>query len=136
MPCTELADAIVSSGRDTLLRAISLVNSHPAWGAKVVYGDTDSLFVHLPGRTRQEAFRIGKEMEAAVTAANPRPVKLQLEKARGLHVAHARACVVGHACVALTRAPASTGVPPVRAGGQEALRGHVMGVAHGGVADV
>ena len=45
MPCTELADAIVSSGRDTLLRAISLVNSHPAWGAKVVYGDTDSLMI-------------------------------------------------------------------------------------------
>ena len=47
-----------------------------------MYGDTDSMFVHLPGRSRAEAFRIGAEMAAAVTAANPKPVKLQLEKAR------------------------------------------------------
>jgi DNA polymerase zeta len=38
------------------------------------------MFVHLPGRSRAEAFRIGAEMAAAVTAANPKPVKLQLEK--------------------------------------------------------
>lgn len=51
-----------------------------------MYGDTDSMFVHLPGRTRAEAFRIGAEMAAAVTAANPKPVKLQLEKARVLRL--------------------------------------------------
>ena len=49
-----------------------------------MYGDTDSMFVHLPGRTRAEAVRIGAEMAAAVTAANTKPVKLQLEKARVL----------------------------------------------------
>jgi DNA polymerase zeta len=48
----------------------------------VLYGDTDSMFVHLPGRSRAQAFRIGAEIAAAVTAANPKPVKLQLEKAR------------------------------------------------------
>jgi DNA polymerase zeta len=42
------------------------------------------MFVNLPGRSRAEAFRIGAEIAAAVTAANPRPVKLQLEKARSL----------------------------------------------------
>lgn len=41
------------------------------------------MFVHLPGRSRAEAFRIGAEIAAAVTAQNPRPVKLQFEKARG-----------------------------------------------------
>jgi DNA polymerase zeta len=30
------------------------------WGAKVVYGDTDSLFVHLPGKTKDQAFIIGE----------------------------------------------------------------------------
>ena len=45
-----------------------------------MYGDTDSLFVHLPGRSREEAFRIGAEIAAAVTAVNPHPVVLQLEK--------------------------------------------------------
>lgn len=55
------------------------MRSHPS---QVIYGNTDSMFVHLPGRSRAEAFRIGAEIAAAVTAANPKPVKLQLEKAR------------------------------------------------------
>ena len=80
MPLPELADAIVSSGRATLERAIDMVNSRPEWDARVVYGDTDSLFVHLPGRTKDQAFAIGAAIAAAVTAANPAPVKLQLEK--------------------------------------------------------
>lgn len=41
------------------------------------------MFVMLPGRSREEAFRIGAEIAAAVTAANPPPVLLKLEKARG-----------------------------------------------------
>jgi hypothetical protein len=46
----------------------------------VVYGDTDSLFVHLPGRTKDQAFRIGNEIADAVTSVNPKPVKLKFEK--------------------------------------------------------
>eukprot|EP00854_Cymbomonas_tetramitiformis_P006039 gene6039-7257_t len=80
MPCAELADSIVQSGRATLERAIEMIESNQRWGGRVVYGDTDSLFVHLPGRTRQEAFQLGAEMAAAVTAANPAPVCLKLEK--------------------------------------------------------
>jgi hypothetical protein len=38
MPLPDLADAIVSSGRDTLLRAIALVHANPAWGAKARRG--------------------------------------------------------------------------------------------------
>ena len=40
------------------------------------------MFVLLPGRSREEAFAIGAEMAAAVTAANPPPVVLKLEKVR------------------------------------------------------
>ena len=80
MPMAELADAIVQCGRDTLERAIALVRDHPRWRAKVVYGDTDSLFVHMPGRTLAEAHAIGAEIAAAVTADNPDPVCLKLEK--------------------------------------------------------
>jgi DNA polymerase zeta len=80
MPMAELADAIVQSGRATLENAIAMVESHPTWKAKVVYGDTDSLFVQLPGRTVEEAFAIGAEMAASITAANPPPVTLKLEK--------------------------------------------------------
>lgn len=80
MPNSALADSIVSSGRETLLRAASEIESNPTWGAKVVYGDTDSLFVYLPGKTKEDAFRIGKEMANHITHINPAPIKLKFEK--------------------------------------------------------
>ena len=40
----------MQSGRQTLENAIAQVEAHPEWNARVVYGDTDSLFVLLPGR--------------------------------------------------------------------------------------
>ena len=68
-------------GRESLERAIRTVERRKKeWGARVVYGDTDSLFVEVPGRSRQEAFRIGKAIAAAVTAQNPAPMELELEK--------------------------------------------------------
>lgn len=57
-----------------------MVEANPAWKARVVYGDTDSMFVLLPGRSRADAFRIGSEIAAAVTACNPDPVTLKMEK--------------------------------------------------------
>lgn len=48
------------------------------------------MFVHLEGRTREEAFRIGQEIAASVTAMNPTPVTLKMEK-------------VYHPCVLLTK---------------------------------
>nr|XP_012234018.1 PREDICTED: DNA polymerase zeta catalytic subunit [Linepithema humile] len=80
MPCIEIGDSVVSKGRETLERAIKLVESTPKWGARVVYGDTDSLFVLLHGKSREEAFTIGEEIADAVTAANPPPIKLKFEK--------------------------------------------------------
>lgn len=80
MPCSEIADSIVQTGRETLEKAISLIHSVERWGAEVVYGDTDSLFVYLKGRTRDQAFTIGEEIAETVTKANPRPVKLKFEK--------------------------------------------------------
>ncbi|KAI9368816.1 hypothetical protein BJX61DRAFT_196982 [Aspergillus egyptiacus] len=80
MPCSEIADSIVQSGRETLEKAIAFIHSVERWGAEVVYGDTDSLFVYLKGRTREEAFDIGEEIAKAVTQINPHPVKLKFEK--------------------------------------------------------
>lgn len=57
-----------------------MVESNKVWRSKVVYGDTDSLFVLVPGRSREEAFRIGNEIVAAVSEDNPNPIKLKLEK--------------------------------------------------------
>ncbi|KAJ5769130.1 C4-type zinc-finger of DNA polymerase delta [Penicillium odoratum] len=80
MPCSEIADSIVQTGRETLEKAIAFIHSVERWGAEVVYGDTDSLFVYLKGRTRDQAFDIGEEIAQAVTDMNPRPIKLKFEK--------------------------------------------------------
>ncbi|XP_074033299.1 DNA polymerase zeta catalytic subunit isoform X3 [Leptinotarsa decemlineata] len=80
MPSVEVGDSVVSKGRETLQRAIEMVDSTPEWGAKVVYGDTDSLFVLVPGQSRARAFEVGKQIADAVTKANPDPMKLKLEK--------------------------------------------------------
>lgn len=80
MPCSEIADSIVQTSRETLEKSIALIHSVEKWGAEVVYGDTDSLFVHLKGRTKDEAFDIGNEIAAVITNMNPRPVKLKFEK--------------------------------------------------------
>jgi len=80
MPCQEIADSVVRKGRETLERAIELVNSTCKWNARVVYGDTDSLFILLKGASKQRAFEVGKEIVDEVTAMNPKPVKLKFEK--------------------------------------------------------
>ncbi|KAK7284352.1 hypothetical protein RJT34_19097 [Clitoria ternatea] len=80
MPCAELADSIVQCGRSTLEKAISFVNLHEKWNAKVIYGDTDSMFVLLKGRNIKESFQIGSEIASAITAMNPSPVTLKMEK--------------------------------------------------------
>lgn len=80
-----LADTIVECARKTLRRAIDLANrwgrESERWkGCRVVYGDTDSLFIVVPGRTHQEAFTFGEELCEAVRKDNPPPVELKLEK--------------------------------------------------------
>ncbi|XP_078617508.1 DNA polymerase zeta catalytic subunit-like [Branchiostoma floridae x Branchiostoma japonicum] len=80
MACIEIADSIVRKARETLERAIRLVNDTPKWGARVVYGDTDSMFVLLKGASKDRAFQIGQEIAETVTADNPKPVKLKFEK--------------------------------------------------------
>ncbi|VDN20731.1 unnamed protein product [Cylicostephanus goldi] len=75
MPCVEVADAILGKGRETLERAIALVNNGNYGGARVIYGDTDSMFVLVA-----EAFAIGRRIAEDVTKGNPTPVVLKLEK--------------------------------------------------------
>lgn len=43
-------------------------------------GDTDSIFVKLPGRSVKEAFEFGEKFCNAVSALNPPPIQLKLEK--------------------------------------------------------
>ncbi len=130
MPCIEVADSIVRKGRETLERAIHMVNSSPEWRARVVYGDTDSLFVLLKGATKEEAFRIGREICDRVTAENPKPVKLKFEKVssdkikKKLMVASQIFCIV------------VLGVSTLHSANEEALRWHgvrVLGSERAGI---
>ena len=87
-----LADTIVECGRRTLQRAMHLANNWgqgiDPWGRKdnswvgveVIYGDTDSLFIRMPGRSKKEAFEFGEQFCKAVTRINPPPIQLKLEK--------------------------------------------------------
>lgn len=80
MPCAEIADSIVQAGRETLERAKISIDQNGEWGARVVYGDTDSLFINLEGCSFDRAFTIGKDIVDRVTRVNPYPVKLKFEK--------------------------------------------------------
>ncbi len=86
--CPVVADAIVELARRTLSSTMDLCKEWGKeggrWsGARVVYGDTDSVFVQLPGRSVAEAFTFGETFCAEVTRKNPPPVNLKLEKVYG-----------------------------------------------------
>ena len=46
----------------------------------MVYGDTDSMFVLLKGRSTEEAFKIGEEIADVITKMNPPPVRTNERK--------------------------------------------------------
>ncbi len=79
MPCIDLADSIVGLGRRTTENAKTTIEAE--WpNCRVIYGDTDSLFVLCRGSSHAESFVIGDAIAARITALNPRPVKLNFEK--------------------------------------------------------
>ncbi|CAL1214911.1 unnamed protein product [Candida parapsilosis] len=89
MPNSDIADAIVSTGREVLDKSIEMIEAG-GYGAKVVYGDTDSLFVYFPGKSKAEAFKSGREIAKVVTKFFPDPIQLKFEK-------------VHHPCVLLAK---------------------------------
>lgn len=48
MPCSEIADSVVEISKYCLRKSIDYLNNHPIYKGKVLYGDTDSIFFHLP----------------------------------------------------------------------------------------
>nr|CAG4712031.1 unnamed protein product [Naegleria fowleri] len=80
MPLSDLADAIVQLARQTLENAIETVNQRFKGKCRVAYGDTDSLFVECIDSTKEEAFKLGKEIVKIVTNSNPKPITLQMER--------------------------------------------------------
>ncbi|KAL0226875.1 hypothetical protein P9112_014199 [Eukaryota sp. TZLM1-RC] len=79
MPCVELADSIVQTGRELLEFAVDFVES-TVQNCSVVYGDTDSLFIRLNDRSLEEAFDIGLNIVKDLNKLLPSPLELQMEK--------------------------------------------------------
>jgi len=91
MPSVELADSVVSLGRQTIESALERINERESSvGTKVVYGDTDSLFILCQGASLEKAFEIGQSIAKEVTSLSPFPMELKFEK-------------VYHPCVTLAK---------------------------------
>ena len=80
MPNIEISDSILSMGRQMLKTAIDYIENKTEYDLKVVYGDTDSLFISVNNRSKEEAIEIGKKLAEEITKLNPEPIKLQFEK--------------------------------------------------------
>ncbi|KAJ3125155.1 DNA polymerase zeta, partial [Physocladia obscura] len=120
MPCAEIADSIVETGRRSLescceiligtLKAMKMVaDNFNEWGGTIVYGDTDSMFVELPNRSLESAFQIGMTIADYVSIRNPIPMKLKFEKIYLPSVLLAKKRYVGF----MYETPDDIGKPPI-----------------------
>lgn len=118
MPCAEIADTIVGTGRRALEEATQFIEAADP-RAHVVYGDTDSLFVQLRGATLDEAFVAGRQLCEQISALHPTPVELEFEK-----VYYPCVCLTKkrYGGVAYTRPPSEGGTPEFEAKGLEVIR--------------
>jgi DNA polymerase zeta len=81
MPCVEIGDTIVRVARQTLENSIKYIQSiNKKHACRVVYGDTDSLFVLFEKIPKADAFTISMKLVNDITNMNPKPVKLKFEK--------------------------------------------------------
>ena len=87
MPWVEIADAIVSFARLTLEETIKYTESEKCYEdinkitkPKVIYGDTDSLFVKFPNLTIKQAYDASQLIINHITNSNPHPMELKFEK--------------------------------------------------------
>ena len=74
-----VAACTTAAGRKALGRAKSIVEEE--YGAEVIYGDTDSIFIRFPTRDLAESIRLGIDAGKRITAAiDRRPYKIAYEK--------------------------------------------------------
>ncbi len=81
MPCVEVGDSIVRVARQALETSIKYVHSNQhRFNARVVYGDTDSLFVLFEKTKKSDAFKLSYKIVDEISNMFPKPVKLKFEK--------------------------------------------------------
>ena len=93
LPEKRIAASVTKYGRYMITQTKAKVENHPVWGKKhgcrCIYGDTDSVFVHMPrslvdGDTEEElmknAHKMGEEMADYITDIFLPPNELEYEK--------------------------------------------------------
>ena len=80
MPNINISDSILSLGRQMIKTAIDYIENKTPYELKVVYGDTDSVFISVKNKSIQESIEIGKKLAEEITKLNPEPIRLQFEK--------------------------------------------------------
>ncbi len=77
----KVGDSIVRQARQILENSIKYINSnYSKYGGRVVYGDTDSMFILFVKKTKEVAFQKAYQIAADITAMYKKPVKLKFEK--------------------------------------------------------
>ena len=74
----EVAACTTAAGRDRLMFAKSVVETE--FGAEVIYGDTDSIFVKFPTKDLAEAIALGKQAAERITSQCRKAHKIEYEK--------------------------------------------------------
>jgi hypothetical protein len=81
IPCLEVSSAVTAQGRDDIHLIKALVEHHwPAQPSRVLYGDTDSVMVHMSELTLPDALEFGRRCAAHVTKYFIPPCSLAFEK--------------------------------------------------------
>lgn len=76
--CAEVARTVTAYGRDYIARTRQAV--HDGWGLDVIYGDTDSVMVHMNSDDDAWVFRTAEEMGDKISAMFPAEIILEFEK--------------------------------------------------------
>lgn len=79
MPCVDLGDSIVECSRHMVEFVISVIEKNYS-ELKVLYGDTDSLFIMMPPASIEKCFEFATKMCDEISSYFPHPVKIKIEK--------------------------------------------------------
>ena len=89
LQCSQIADSCLAIGADCCRKSKQIIEDASAEGklgkkgkeAKIIYGHTDSLFVHLPKANRiEDAIKMGIEASKLVSEYFPEPLQLKFER--------------------------------------------------------
>merc|ERR1719162_1267852 len=79
MPCLEIASTVTAYGRNMIQETAAFIGES-CEGARVIYGDTDSVMLSFGDTSREDAVRRGKEAAEKATERFVAPIRLEFEK--------------------------------------------------------